>query len=86
MFLRYTWLPAGNHVLRGTAYGRVRGAVPQQVLHFIEGMPGIDQDAGKGMAQTMDTDIPKVQLMPHPVPEEINIREGARVRAAGEEP
>ena len=44
----------------GVAHGRARIMVTQQALYLIERVACIDQDAGKGMSQVMDTHIGKI--------------------------
>lgn len=67
----------------GVAHGCSGIAVPQQFLHLIERVPGIDQKAGKGVPQVMDAHIGKAQAAPQPVPEKIDVAE--RLPAHGRE-
>lgn len=70
----------------GVAHGCSGIAVPQQFLHLIERVPGIDQKAGKGMPQVMDAYIGKAQPAPQPVPEKIDVAERLARRMAGKKP
>ena len=70
----------------GVANGRSRVTVPQQFLHFVERVPGIDQKAGEGVPQVMDAHVLQSQSVAQPVPENVDVRERLVRRMAGEQP
>ena len=70
----------------GIPHGCSRIAVPQQLLHLIERMPGIDKKAGERVPQIMNADIPQPQRAPERIPEEINVGKGFFRRMTGKEP
>ena len=70
----------------GIAHGGARIAVAQQTLDFVERVPGIDKNAGKGMAQVMDAHIAQPQLPPQVIPEQIQVRKRASRGMSGKEP
>ena len=57
----------------GIPHGSAWIAVTQQLLHFVERMPVIDQEAGKGMPQVMDAHTVQSQLDAQFVPEVIDV-------------
>ena len=70
----------------GVAHGGSGIAMPQKFLHFIEGVPGIDQKRGEGVPQVVDAHIRKSQFPPEFVPEQIEVAEGLSRSLAREQP
>lgn len=55
------------------AHGRSGIAMPEQLLHLIQRVPGVDEKTGKRMAEIVDAYPEEAQLPPDTIPEGVDI-------------
>lgn len=52
----------------GAGHGDARGVMAENFLHFVKGVPRIDEETGKGVAQVVQAQAAESQPVPDGVP------------------